>query len=190
MSTLCDDNLWEGFLFKGGGGSMYSSFEKHCTVILRPTGGDKHRPCSLGVYINSAFLTVDKTEKVIHQLFWSHDTPFIGGCFFYSSTFFKSCYSVNSFFLYFLLGSSLTSWLIFFFFNVHAVKFSLCSAQFYGIWQMYRFMYLPPQYHIEHFTALKITWCGPFIENLCPSPSLGNHWPAFYPHRCASSKIF
>lgn len=113
---------------------------------------------------------VDKSEKVIHQLFWSHDTPFIGGCFFYFSTFFKSCYSVNSFFLYFLLGS-LTSWLIFFFFNVHAVKFTLCSAQFYGIWQMYRFMYLPPQYHIEHFTALKITWCGPFIENLCPSPS-------------------
>lgn len=35
-------------------------FDEYCTVTLRPTEGDKHRPCSSGAYINTAFITVDK----------------------------------------------------------------------------------------------------------------------------------
>lgn len=81
---------------------------------------------------------------------------------------FQTCYLANTFILNFLLGSPWHPDELFF--NLYTIKFILCSAQFYEVWQVCRVKYSPPQCHIEHSGTLKITQCSLFIENLSLSP--------------------
>ena len=148
--------------------------EEHCTATHPPVEGDKQtQALLLGASFNTAFMhrwQRTKVKRLCTNIFEVMTLYFL--LFFFFSTLRHTLIVVTQQIVFFCNPYPNKDLLDILFFNVHVVKFILCSTQFYGVWQMHRVMFLPPQYHVEHPITLKITQYSPFVQNLSVFPQL------------------